>query len=115
MITTPDSLLYYPPLNGADDVTRFDVEIETDSWALYGQATYALTDNLNLNSLVVLSSSKAEPSLANAPPGNRYQFERKGYFCVDSKDSRADRLVFNRTVTLRDTWAKIQKAQQTPG
>ncbi len=73
------------------------------------------TDNLNLNSLVVLSSSKAEPSLANAPPGNRYQFERKGYFCVDSKDSRADRLVFNRTVTLRDTWAKIQKAQQTPG
>ena len=71
------------------------------------------TDNLNPNSLEVLSSAKAEPSLRNATPGNRYQFERKGYFCVDSKDSRVDRLVFNRTVTLRDTWAKIQKAEQT--
>jgi glutaminyl-tRNA synthetase len=50
-----------------------------------------------------------EPSLANATPGSKYQFERLGYFCVDSKDSSAERLVFNRTVTLRDTWAKIAK------
>ncbi len=70
------------------------------------------TANLNPESLQVLNSCKAEPSLREASPGNRYQFERKGYFCVDSNDSRAERLVFNQTVGLRDTWAKIQKAQQ---
>jgi len=53
-----------------------------------------------------------EPSLASAAPGTRYQFERLGYFCVDSVDSSDNALVFNRTVTLRDSWAKIQKAQQ---
>jgi len=53
-----------------------------------------------------------EPSLAGAVPGSRYQFERLGYFCVDSVDSSDQALVFNRTVTLRDTWARIQKAQQ---
>jgi len=51
---------------------------------------------------------KAEPSLASARPGNRYQFERLGYFCAD-KSSTAEHLVFNRTVELRDTWAKLQK------
>jgi glutaminyl-tRNA synthetase len=50
-----------------------------------------------------------EPSLAGTAPGSRYQFERLGYFCVDSKDSSAERMVFNRTVTLRDSWAKIEK------
>jgi glutaminyl-tRNA synthetase len=50
-----------------------------------------------------------EPSLAGSTPGSKYQFERLGYFCVDLKDSSAQRLVFNRTVTLRDTWAKIAK------
>ena len=50
-----------------------------------------------------------EPSLAGAAPGSRYQFERLGYFCVDLKDSSAERMVFNRTVTLRDSWAKIEK------
>jgi len=53
-----------------------------------------------------------EPSLAGAAPGSRYQFERLGYFCADSKDSSDQALIFNRTVTLRDTWARIQKAQQ---
>jgi glutaminyl-tRNA synthetase len=53
-----------------------------------------------------------EPSLANAAPGSRSQFERQGYFCVDTKDSCDKALVFNRTVTLRDTWAKIQKAMK---
>ena len=53
-----------------------------------------------------------EPSLKNAKPGNRYQFERLGYFCVDLVDSSADKLVFNRTITLRDTWAKLKKRQQ---
>lgn len=67
-------------------------------------------DNLNPNSLSVLSECKLEPSLAGATPGTHYQFERKGYFCVDV-DSKREKLVFNRTVTLRDTWAKIQKKQ----
>lgn len=67
-------------------------------------------DNLNPNSLSVLSECKLEPSLAGATPGTHYQFERKGYFCVDV-DSKSEKLVFNRTVTLRDTWAKIQKKQ----
>jgi glutaminyl-tRNA synthetase len=66
--------------------------------------------NLNQNSLETLTSCRVEPSLAGAPPGSRYQFMRKGYFCVDP-DSSEGALVFNRTVALRDTWAKIQKAQ----
>ncbi len=68
--------------------------------------------NLNEKSLEVLKSCKLEPSLATAAPGSRYQFERLGYFCVD-QDSSGEKLVFNRTVTLRDTWAKIEKKQQT--
>ncbi len=67
--------------------------------------------NLNPNSLQVLTNCRVEPSLANAKPLSRYQFERIGYFCVDP-DSSDDMLIFNRTVSLRDTWAKIQKTQQ---
>jgi glutaminyl-tRNA synthetase len=70
---------------------------------------------LNSGSLEVLNGCKLEPSLANAAPASRCQFERLGYFCVDSKDSSPESLVFNRTVTLRDTWAKIVKAQKTAG
>jgi glutaminyl-tRNA synthetase len=69
------------------------------------------TVNLNPNSLEVLTDCYAEPSVARAAPLTRYQFERLGYFCVDP-DSTADKLVFNRTVTLKDTWAKIQQSQQ---
>ncbi len=69
--------------------------------------------NINPHSLETLTSCWVEPSLANATPGSRYQFERLGYFCVDSVDSRPGALVFNRTVTLRDQWAKIEKAQKT--
>ncbi|MBW2335507.1 MAG: glutamine--tRNA ligase/YqeY domain fusion protein, partial [Deltaproteobacteria bacterium] len=65
------------------------------------------TAYLNPNSLEVLNDCKLEPSLADAAPASRCQFERLGYFCVDAKDSTPDALVFNRTVTLRDTWAKI--------
>jgi glutaminyl-tRNA synthetase len=67
-------------------------------------------DNLNPNSLEVLRSCQAEPSLAGAAVGSRFQFERLGYFCVDA-DSRPGALVFNRTVSLRDTWAKIAQKQ----
>jgi glutaminyl-tRNA synthetase len=66
--------------------------------------------NLNPKSLEVLTSCKLEPSLAGVKPGYLCQFERLGYFCVDP-DSSQSGLVFNRTVTLRDTWAKIEKAQ----
>jgi glutaminyl-tRNA synthetase len=66
-------------------------------------------DNLNPGSLEVLAGCKLEPSLAAAAAGSRYQFERQGYFCADSKDSRPGALVFNRTVGLRDSWAKAQQ------
>ena len=67
---------------------------------------------LNPTSIEILNDCKLEPSLAAAKPSSLCQFERLGYFCVDAKDSTPDRLVFNRTVTLRDTWAKILKAQR---
>jgi len=68
---------------------------------------------LNPNSLETLTDGRVEPSLKAAAPGSRYQFERLGYFCVDPGDSSPERLVFNRAVTLRDTWAKIQKAGES--
>ena len=68
--------------------------------------------NLNPNSIKVLEDCKIEPSLAGAQGGHRVQFERLGYFCVDSEDTSPDRLVFNRTVTLRDAWAKIRKSRK---
>jgi glutaminyl-tRNA synthetase len=68
-------------------------------------------DALNPNSLAVLRGCKLEPSLATAAPGTPYQFERLGYFCVDSGDSRPGAPVFNRTVTLKDTWARIERKQ----
>ena len=66
------------------------------------------TANLNPDSLEVRSTCMAEPALASAEPGELFQFERLGYFCVDP-DSTGERLVFNRTVGLRDSWAKIKK------
>lgn len=68
--------------------------------------------NLNPDSLKVLENCKLEPSLVDAQGGRRVQFERLGYFCVDSEDSSPGRLVFNRTVTLRDAWAKIRKSRK---
>jgi glutaminyl-tRNA synthetase len=65
--------------------------------------------NINPKSLERLSSAQVEPILADAKPGERYQFERLGYFCVDSAESSPGHLVFNRTVILRDTWARIEK------
>jgi glutaminyl-tRNA synthetase len=67
--------------------------------------------NLNPKSLEIVTGCKLEPSLTGAAVGNRYQFERLGYFCVD-KDSSSGKLVFNRSVTLRDSWAKMQKGQK---
>jgi glutaminyl-tRNA synthetase len=66
------------------------------------------TANLNPDSLNVLTGCKVEPSLREAAGGNRYQFERMGYFCVDP-DSKPDQLVFNKTIGLKDTWAKVEQ------
>jgi glutaminyl-tRNA synthetase len=85
----------YEHLFSREDPT--DVEAGTDFKAY-----------LNPNSLEVLTLCRVEPSLAGARPGGKYQFERQGYFCVDT-DSSAGKIVFNRTVPLRDTWAKIEK------
>jgi len=70
--------------------------------------------NLNPDSLEVLTACRVEPSLRAGEPGSRYQFERLGYFCVD-RDTSAEKLIINRTVSLRDTWAKIEKAQRKGG
>jgi glutaminyl-tRNA synthetase len=69
-----------------------------------------LTSSVNPNSLEALTSCRVEPGLSGAPPGSTVQFERQGYFCVDP-DSAGAKLVFNRTVALRDSWAKIENAQ----
>jgi len=66
----------------------------------------------NPHSLQTLKSCRVEPSLAGAAPGSVYQFERQGYFCVDAADSKDGALIFNRTVTLRDPWAKILQAEK---
>jgi len=70
------------------------------------------TKNLNPNSLEVLKDSMVEPLLADVKPGEKFQFLRQGYFCVDPDRTEDGRAVFNRTVSLKDTWAKIEKAQK---
>ena len=64
---------------------------------------------LNPDSLRILNNCKLEKSIESASPGSRYQFERQGYFCVDSRESQKDKFIFNRIVPLRDTWAKIAR------
>lgn len=71
-----------------------------------GEASESFLQNVNPESLVVLKGCRAEPSLLQAQVGEGFQFEREGYFCLDSVDSKPDALVFNRTVTLRDSWGK---------
>jgi glutaminyl-tRNA synthetase len=67
------------------------------------------TDNINPESLTVVSGAKLEPDLKGASANAPYQFMRQGYFCADAKDSKPGALVFNRTISLVDTWAKMQK------
>ena len=68
------------------------------------------TENLNPESEVIMADAKVESGLKGVKPGDKYQFMRHGYFCVD-KDSTEERLVFNRTVGLKDSWSKISKAK----
>ena len=88
----------YDHLFSKEDPTESD---EGKDWKHY----------LNPDSLKILDHCLIEPTLAAAKPGERFQFLRQGYFCADDKDSNPDHLVFNRTVTLRDTWAKILKKE----
>jgi glutaminyl-tRNA synthetase len=76
-----------------------------------GHSGHDVLDNLNPNSLEILAGAKLEPSLANAKLEDRFQFERVGYFCLDP-DSTAENLVFNRTLPLKDSWAKIEKKSE---
>jgi len=71
------------------------------------------TDHLNPDSLKTLTGCIVEPALAEAAAGERFQFEREGYFCMDVKLSVPGELIFNRTVTLRDSWAKIEQQQKS--
>ena len=73
-----------------------------------GRNVERLADEINPDSLEVLKSSVIEPSLAHASPGEHFQFERLGYFVTDARDHRRGAPVFNRTVTLRDTWGRQQ-------
>lgn len=75
-----------------------------------GEATGNFLDDIASDSLEVLKGCKLEPSLAGASPGESFQFLRKGYFCADNVDSKPGLPVFNRTVSMRDTWARLQKA-----
>jgi len=79
-----------------------------------GKDTGNYVDDINPQSLQVLTGCRVEPSVCGAEPGHRYQFERQGYFCIDP-DSSPTRPVFNRTVPLRDAWAKIDQAAGRKG
>jgi glutaminyl-tRNA synthetase len=78
-----------------------------------GEGSEDSVSHLNPDSLEVLRDCMLEPSLASLGSGERVQFERQGYFCRDIENSKEDRLVFNRTVALRDSWAKIEQKQNS--
>ena len=119
--------MWCAPFNSRSGVRRAQV---LAIYVLYNKCSWKLVDdnrdpddveegedftaNLNPSSLEILGDCRVEPSLVAATSGDRYQFERTGYFCVDP-DSSPERLVFNRTVGLRDTWAKIQKRSRKRG
>jgi len=97
-------------------------DVTDEEWAAYlfnrenpneTEEGQEFTANLNPNSLEVLTGCKLEPGLRDAEPLSHYQFERLGYFCADP-DSAPGKPIFNRTVALRDTWAKIEKRQAAP-
>jgi glutaminyl-tRNA synthetase len=107
----PDGRKVKATLHWVSAVHALDVEVRQYDRLFKSEIPDAAGDflaDLNPASLDILRGAKLEPSVAGAPPGTRYQFERLGYFCVDP-DSSPGRLVFNRTVTLKDTWAKIEQ------
>jgi glutaminyl-tRNA synthetase len=96
------------------EVRLFDrLYTEANPVALAKDQEGHFTDYLNPHSLDTLTGSKAEPSLRQADVGTTYQFLRHGYFCPDAKDYTSEAPVFNRTVPLRDTWAKMEQKGKT--
>ena len=109
---SPDGRKVKATLHWVSAAHALDVEVRLYDRLFTSENPGAADDyrsDLNPGSLEVLPDCKIEPSVAGAASGTRYQFERVGYFSVDP-DSSADRLVFNRTVTLKDTWAKDRGA-----
>jgi glutaminyl-tRNA synthetase len=107
----PDRRKVKATLHWVSATHAIDVEVRLYDRLFKSEMPGAAGDHLadlNPSSLEVLEQAKAEPSVAEAPPGTRYQFERLGYFCVDPDSSPAKR-VFNRTVTLKDSWARIEQ------
>ena len=112
--TTPDGRIVKGTLHWVSAAHAVDAEVRLYDY-LYTKADPSdapagqdFTANLNPNSLTVLTGCKVEPMLAESKPGDRFQFLRTGYFCADP-DSTPGKPVFNRTVGLRDTWAKVEK------
>ncbi len=101
-------VIHWVPANQSIEceVRLYDRLFKTPNPNKTEQENGSFLENINPNSLVVLKGCRAEPSLANATLEDRFQFEREGYFYLDSKDSKPDSLVFNRTITLRDSWGQ---------
>jgi glutaminyl-tRNA synthetase len=114
--STPDGRRVRGTLHWVSAAHSLDAEVRmydhlfTEPSPEHADGDEDFTANINPDSLEILTSCKVEPSLARSTPGSRYQFLRLGYFCTDP-DSASGRLVFNRTATLRDTWAKIEKTK----
>jgi len=115
--TAPDGRAVKGTLHWVSDSHALDAEVRLydrlfeHPFPLDPKAGDNFLDHLNPNSLKVVTGAKVEPSLKSAKLGDRFQFERVGYFCVDP-DSTEDKLVFNRTIALKDSWSKIEKQQQ---
>jgi len=111
---TPDGRKVKSTIHWVSAAHAIEAEVRLYDLLYLSANTSGDESDLNPNSLDIVPSAKLEPSLRDAPVGNRYQFERLGYFCVDP-DSTPAKLVFNRTATLRDTWAKIEKKESGVG
>ena len=112
---TPDGREVRGTLHWVSAPHAREVEVRLYDHLFTAKDPGALEDSrtcLNPDSLQVILGCQVEPALASALPGDKFQFLRQGYFCVDSRDSTSEKLVFNRTVSLRDTWAKIEKAAE---
>jgi len=111
--SSPDGRKVKATLHWVAEKTALEAEVRLYNHLFTVPDVNAMTGDfkeyLNPNSLEILQNCKLEPSLINAKPGEKFQFERLGYFCVDTKDSSPQKPIFNRTVSLRDEWAKIQK------
>jgi glutaminyl-tRNA synthetase len=119
--STPDGRRVRGTLHWVSAPHSIEAEVRLYDYLLVDQDGKSEEDSrdfislLNPDSLQVITDCRVEPSLAEAAPGSRFQFERQGYFCVDARESKAGAPVFNRTVSLRDSWARIEQSQGSKG